>query len=607
MKRLTAILLAMILALGLALPAQAKTAPAQGPLGTPWEVDTEHPVIIVHGIGQSEVFLCEDDNITKVLGSDGKPVQGWPPKIDINGILPKLILPLLASLLLQHDIFLTSTLRGLAGDILSVFKMDETGHPTQNMQVERWHRYGGGVPTSLKDLATLAPAQRSTAYGHIPLEGMADLVGEENMYYFAYDSFGNLGDIVEELYQLIQDILAKHGTDKINVIPISLGGTVMNGLVEYYKDRNIYKQLNNVVYVIAALDGSNIVGDLFTRQFATDNESLYRTMLPGLVEGYLGYLLNIAIRLLPKRLVMKVLDAVIDGAVGDVVGRSTMIWALLPQKYYAQASAEWLSDPSMANIKAQVAKYHDAQVNARDNIVELRSKGVNCYAISEYNYPMYNFVASAKSVSSDGVIHTDSTSMGATSVGVNKPLPADYVPKTPGYMDESRLIDASTGALPDYTWYFKNQDHERTGRCDVVMNLTLRLACGEADPTVHDMPEWPQFNHGREGRWLTSNVDRYKGYDTTKIADDADRAEFIAAYAELKRQSELTIVVPGEREAIEARFTNIMVKIGEWTAPKQPTFWEKAGDKVAWFFSEAFYFGYGPRGFIDPFWRIWCD
>ena len=605
MKRLTAVLLAMLLALGLALPAQAKTAPAQGPLGAPWEVD-DHPVIIVHGIGQSEVFLYDEVTGEKVLGADGKPVQGWPPKIDINGLIPKLIFPLLASLLLQHDIFLTSTLRSLAKEILSVFLMDETGRPAQNMQVERLHRYNGAdkPPTSLADLNSTA---KQMAYGHIPLQGMSDLVSESNVYYFAYDSFGNLGDIVDELYQLIQDILAKHSTDKVNVIPISLGGTIMNGLVEYYKDNNIASQLNNVVYVIAALDGSNLVGDLFTRQLATDNMSLYRTMLPGLVEGYLGFLLNIAIRLLPKRLVMKVLDAVIDGAVGDVVGYSTMIWALLPQKYYAQASAEWLSDPKMADVKAQVGKYHDAQVNARDNIVAMRSQGVNCYAIAEYNFPMYNFVASAKSVSSDGLLQLDSPSMGAASAGVNKPLPADYVPKTPGYMDEGRLVDASTGALPDHTWYFKDQDHERTGRCDVIMNLTLRLACGAADPTVHDMPEWPQFNHGREGRWLTSNVDRYKSFDTTKIADAADRAEFIAAYAEMKRQSELTVVVPGEREAIEARFTNIMVKIGEWAAPKQPTFWEKAGDKVAWFFSEALYFGYGPRGFIDPIWRIWCD
>ena len=605
-KRLTAILLAAMLVMGLALPAQAKTAPPQAPGGAEWELDGEHPSIIVHGIGQSEVFLYEDDNITKVIGSDGKPVQGWPPKIDINGVIPKLIFPLLGSLLLQSDIFLTSTLRDVAGDILSVFAMDLEGRPVQNMQVDRWHRYGGGDPTSFEDLKTIAPEQRRAALNHIPLDQMGELVGEDMMYYFAYDSFGNLEDITDELYQLIQDILVKHGTDKVNIIPISLGGTIINPLVERYND-SIVDQLNNVVYVIAALDGSNLVGDLYTRQFATDNESLYRTMIPGLVDGYLGYLLNVVLRLLPKRLVLKVVDAVIDGVVGGVVSRSTMIWALLPQAYYDQAVAEWLTAPEMASIKRQVADYHTAQVNSRANILDMQARGVRCYAIVDYNFPMYNFVASAKHVNSDGLLQTDSPSLGGTSFGVDVPLPDDYVPKYPGYMDKDRIVDASTGALYKTTWYFKDQDHERTGRSDVVMRLVMRLAGGKDAQDITTMPEWPQFNYGRDGRWLASNVDRYKDFDAAAIEDEADRAEFIAAYAELKRQAEATVVKPGETEAIQKRFSDIMIKLGEWGVPQPQPAWEQGLDKFARFLSEALYFAYGPRGFIDPIWRIWYD
>ena len=606
-KRLTAILLAAMLVIGLALPAGAKTAPPQAPGGAEWELDEEHPVIIVHGIGQSEVFLCEDDNITKVIGDDGNPVQGWPPKIDVNGLIPKLIFPLLGSLLLQSDIFLTSTLKDVAKDILGVFEMDLEGRPVRNMQVDRWHRYGGGAPTSLGDLQTIAPEQRREALNHIPLDQMGDLLGEDMMYYFAYDSFGNLEDIVDELYQLIQDLLVKHGTDKVNIIPISLGGTIMNSLVERYNS-TIVDQLHNVVYVIAALDGSNLVGDLFTRQLATDNESLYRTMIPGLVDGYLGYLLNVVLRLLPKRLVMKVVDAVIDGAVGGIVSRSTMIWALLPQAYYDAAVAEWLSAPEMADIKRQVAEYHTAQVNSTKNILDMQARGVRCYAIVDYNFPMYNFVASAKNVNSDGLLQTASPSMGAYSLGVDVPLPAGYEDLNPGcILDEDRIVDASKGALPDRTWYFKDQDHERTGRSDVVMRLVMRLAGGEQAVDVHAMPEWPQFNYGRDGRWLVNNVNNYKDFDPNTIEDEADRAEFIAAYAELKRQAEGTITKRGEIPAVQQRFTDIMVKIGEWNAPEPPPVWETVLDKVARFLSEALYFGYGARGFIDPIWRIWYD
>jgi len=190
---------------------------------------------------------------------------------------------------------------------------------------------------------------------------------------------------------------------------------------------------------------------------------------------------------------------------------------------------------------------------------------------------------------------------------LDTPLPDDYVPKAPGYMDKDRIVDASTGALPDHTWYFKDQDHERTGRCDVIMSLTLRLSCGAAPVTVRSMPEWPQFNYGRDGRWLTSNVDRYKDFDTAAIADEADRAEFLAAYAEIKRQAENTIVKPGETEAIQKRFSDIMIKLGEWNAPQPQPLWEQGLDSFARFLSDALYFAYGPRGFIDPIWRIWYD
>jgi len=610
-KRMAAGLLVLVLALGLALPAQAvKWEDPQGPGGDPWEVDEVHPVIIVHGIGQSEVFLYDEETGRKATDADGNPIQGWPPKIDINGLIPKLIFPLLASVLLQHDICLTSTLRGLAKEILSVFEMKENGRPKLNMQVERWHRYGGGAPTSLKDLPE---AQREAAYHNIPLRGMADVIPEENMYYFAYDSFGNLEDIVGELYELIQDILAKPehaGAGKVNIIPISLGGTIMNGLVDYYKEENIAGQLNNVVYVIAALDGSNLVGDLFTRQLATDNESLYRTMLPGLVEGYLGYLLNLAVRLLPKRLAMKVVDAVIDGAVGGVVSRCTMIWALLPHEYYPAASAEWLSDPSMDLIRPQVERYHGAQERARDNIVEMRENGVHCYAIVDYNHPMYNFVASAKRVNSDGLLQMDSPSLGGYSAGVNVPLSAEYKAAHPGGiydgLDGMDIVDAAAGDLPDYTWYFKDQDHERTGHCDVVMNLTLRLACGAADPSVRDMPEWPQFNHGRNGDRYKDMLRQAKAVNRAGLAAE-DIAALDAAIALVQAVVDSTISRPTEDAQAEQSLRAIMEKIGAWAPQQGPGFWEKAGDKICWFLSEAAWYTRGPRGFFDPVWRIWCD
>lgn len=75
------------------------------------------------------------------------------------------------------------------------------------------------------------------------------------------------------------------GHDKVNIVPISLGGTVANGLLEYYGEsnpdgKNVYKDLNKVVYIVPALDGSSIVGDIYKKQLTfLDKDYLYNGFL----------------------------------------------------------------------------------------------------------------------------------------------------------------------------------------------------------------------------------------------------------------------------------------------------------------------------------------
>lgn len=607
-KRILSLVLALVMAAGIALPASAGgeepqsgaavSAKAPAAQAAAWELD-ENPVIIVHGIGQSDVYLY-DENDEWVLDDEGEPIKGWPPAFDTGSMISTLLLPLLGSLLLQHDVGLTKAVRKLANDILGNYAMDEKARPVLDMRVEKLHRYNGEAaqPTSLADLPK---DRRGIALDHIPLNDMAALIGDENLYYFSYDSFGNLEDSTEDLYKTIQDVLKKHGSEKVNIIPISMGGVLMNALVEYHPD--VRTKFSNVVYVIAALDGSSIVGDLYSYRAAGDNVSLYKEMLPALVGGWLGNLLNVVIRLLPKKLVRNMLNAVIDGAVGDLLRRSPMIWGLLPQADYDQALKTWLSDPADADVKAQIERYHKAQVNSDKNILAMQKAGVRVYAIAAYNYPLLRIVGSSTQLNADGIIHLDSTSLGATSGFIDTPLPADYKPAKEGYMDKDRIVDASTGTLPDHTFYFKDQNHESTGRCDVIMKLTMRLVTSKNDENVRSMPEWPQFNHGRDGRPLNNAVTAAAKVDTSKLSAE-DLAEFNAARAEIENVKAATIVVPGAQEAAQERFTAIMVKIGEWNAEEGESFWEVLGEKVTGILSDIFYYGYGPRGFSDPIWRV---
>ncbi|MDR1735113.1 MAG: hypothetical protein LBR73_09580 [Oscillospiraceae bacterium] len=496
LRRFTAVLLTLLLTVGLLAPASVTASAAD------YAIDP-NPTILIHGILQSDVYLYNTDG-TQVLDSNGNPIQNFPPAdIDVGGLLAKAALPLLGSLLLQCDIGLSSAVRACINDVLSVMQYDDEGRHINDFRVH-------STPNSLADSSA---EDKAYIYGTLPMRGLADLIGEEKLYFYAYNSFGNLHDIVEELYDMILRVQAEHQSEKVNLVPISMGGVLFNALIEFHPD--VADILGNVVITIGAINGSRIVGDLFTNKLSTDDVNLYYSMFTSLIKGYMGHLVNLLLRLLPKRVVLNVFDAVVEGLVGDVLSKCTMLWGLVPAEDYEEASAMWLSDPSRAAIKAQTDAYQEARVNARANIKALQDQGVHVYAISEWNWKLYAIVSSYDEVNSDGIIDMNSTSLGATSGYVDTPLPEDYVPSDPERVSPDGIVDAGTGTLPLHTWYFKNQNHEATGRCMPIINLVIRLVSSAAYEDV-TTTEWGQFTE----------------FDPVPAAADPDILETILDYAD---------------------------------------------------------------------------
>ena len=580
------------------------------------------PVVLIHGIFQSEVFLQDKDTGEWVLDGDGNRIEGWPPSLDNDALMalaPPLILPLVTSLLFQRDIFLSKTLGDVVLKALDPIRLDKNGMPAQNLQVRRFVDKKG-KPMSLADLEKAGDTEgKNYILRTLPLQGVADTIGEDKVYYFAYDSLGNHEAITKELLKFIKDVSAKHGGVQVKIVPISLGGTFANSLIGYYYDSDLRTSgpngkplLHSVIYVIPALDGSRIGGDVFLKELSTGNKDLYHDMMPLLVEGYMGPLINIGLRLLPKRVVQKVFDGVLDALIGGLASYSTTLWSLVPSGDYEQARKMWLMDEDHAEIRRQTDKYYEAQKNSRANILKMKADGVHVYDIVEYNMLLYSIAGSYKSVNSDTLIQVDSASMGATSVMPGKSLPADYAPKNPNctdpkhnHFDDSRTLDASTGILPEHTWYFKDSNHERTGRNDVILGLVTKLVITDEYMDVHTSKDWPQFNYGRTPGDLKNMVDHAennKGSLTSISA--ADKAELDAAIKEARDVLKKTVVVPGEYEKAFARMDAILVKLDLRGAPE--TDWtETILDAVFGFLNDLLYYGYGPRGFSDFFWAIW--
>ncbi len=546
------------------------------------------PTVVVPGIGQSNVWAL-DENGDFLLDSDGDKINCFPAYFNIGSIVVRVLAPLLLTLLTQHDIGLSAALVDVVKESFAVNMCDNSGKNTGNIMVEKY-------PYSL---AECSEYEKGEIYDAIPLQEYSRLVGEDHLYFFAYNSFGNHLDAVNELYSYIQMVKAETGHSKINLVPISMGGSIANGLLEYYPE--VKNDLNKVVYIVPALNGSTIVGDVLSKDITFLNKDfLYNGFLETLMDEDDAKLVESAIRILPDEVLMKVLGAVVDSLVDDVMVNIPSIWALCPKEYYPALSKKLLSAPEKAELKRQTDMYYNAQVNSLKNIQALVDSGVEVFNIVDYDAPLYQIGNSWNDDNADGVIQLKSTSMGAHSAKVGETLPESYIQANTycsnpehNHISPDRVVDASTGLLPDHTFYFDGQNHEKTARNDIIIALAIKLIATDEIKDVYTSPNFPQFNGGRDIRDVKGLLADAKRVDTSALTPEV-AAELNAAIADAEAMVNSTVAAAGDDERMEERLKACLVAAGA-RAPEEE---EESSDFFA-NLSAWLYKNYGTNGFIE--------
>lgn len=569
----------------------------------------EHcPSIVIPGIFQSNVRYL-DENGNEMLNAEGKPYSAPFFMKSTNEIvknaLEEALIPLAGLLLTQTDIdnrCATAVAEVLGDALLSNIALDNHGKVIKNIQADRY----------TTSLANLTKAERDYALDQIPLDLYVEIAGLDHLYFFSYHSTGNMIDNVKELYELIQIAKKETGHDKVNLVPISQGGSVENALMQYYKDNGLAFEddVNRVCYVVPAADGASVLGDIYHYGLLDDDDALYGYMFPSLLDEdqeYLAYLINLILRILPNADVNNIIDTAVHILIEDYLEYSTMLWALVPSKDYPACREMYLSDPEDVYVREQTDWYYNAQVNARDYILDYKEKGVEFFDIVDYNVTMYQIVDCWDDVNADGIIHLDSESFGATSVAVDVSLPDGYVQANTyctdpahNHIDEARLVDASTGILCESTFYFKNQNHEQTARNDVIMRLAIRILTDESFKNVYSDPAFPQFNYARDSRGIIRTYNLWKDYDTSSLSAE-DAAEFTNALSEIEKAINSTYMPTSEFNAAKDRFDAVVYKIvnGQEKTAETPDAFLTFLAKVFKFWSEIMLRFFGGKGWSD--------
>ncbi len=525
------------------------------------------PSIVVPGIGQSNVWAL-DENGDYLLDADGERIACFPATFDIATIISKVLVPAIFTLVFQADIYLSEALCDVVLDCFAVNACDpETGKNTGNIEVEKY-------PYSV---AECSEYEKKQIYNNIPLQAYSEIAGEDHLYYFAYNSFGNNYDTVAELYDFIQMVKEETGHEKVNIVPISMGGSIANGLFEYYPD--VVNDLNKVVFIVPALNGSTIVGDLYTMNFSFfDKEFLYNGFLETLMDEEEARMIEVIARILPDEVLTGVLQNVAKCLVEDVASNITSLWGLCPKEYYPEAAEALLADKP--EIKKQTDMFYKAQCNSLKNIQTLVDNGVQVFNIVDYDVPLYQIGSSWNNDNADGVIHLSSTAMGVKSAIVGETLGDDYKQANTSkncsdpshnHISPDGVIDASTGLLPDTTFYFDGQNHEKTARNDIIISLATRLLAKDDIKDVYSTPEYPQFNGSRDTRGLNNTYipAAQKALAETPNLSVEDRAELEDAIADAQAFVNGTVCYDGEYREVEDRIVKILTKIGAWTVEEE--------------------------------------
>lgn len=522
------------------------------------------PIVVVHGIMQSQVYV-QDKEGNDVLTSDGFPiVEGMDMQFmfdmkTITDAIPSIILKLVLGLITgNRDVFVDELVRVVDSAFNShYFKPDGTRENGIHVD-EYWYSnevamtkpdksYGYAQGYKKDDNGNTLPSYK---YEHeydfikaqVDITGYCEKAGYDHAYYFAYSSFGDTLETAERLDSYINMVKEQTGHDKVTVVFISLGGTIGNAYLAKYCDP---ADIDRVIYAAAATDGSYLLSDLMNAALSFDDSELfYSEMLPLILQladsglDWLGYLLNFVTRAIPHSLFTDHVDYIAGRVIKEVLGNLIMncpsMWALVPSAEYEALAAKYISDEAHAPLKAKTDEYYQIQKNAAATARKLTEEGMDIFVICGYGLPLPSAIENWD-YSSDNIIQIQSTSLGATSAKYGEKLPSDYRPAIDSsYISPDGSLDAGTCALPDRTWFVKNQSHLKLqSSVEDVIALCIDIAINKeiTDARVNN-GGYSQFNEYRDNKGLRDVINTYNRITEEQAAaiSAEDKAELDALY-----------------------------------------------------------------------------
>ncbi len=439
------------------------------------------PCVILPGIGQSKVEL---------VNAGGEKIKmAWPLDVEGEAILEALKMPLAKMMLFRRDAGFSDKVKEILCEIADPIATLPDGSMKNTLRVVSYPR----------SLAECSADEKRYIYKMVPLQMLSERIGEENLFFFAYNSFGDTYEIAEELSAYIDMVKEKTGSDKVNLVPVSLGGALSTAYFQLFRHK---KDVKRVMYFVAALGGSHLIADVMEKNIIPENGV---SMIEMLVNREAAEKAGGFLKMLPGGVFEATVNKVLDGINETVLGNSMSMWGIIPPERYPALANRYLSDEKHKALREKADRFYEFRLHFPETVRELEAEGVEFFAICGYGLQLLALAGTDK-MSSDGIIHISSTSMGAKSAPLGETLgegdgeERHCKDEAHCHISPDKTIDASYGLWPEATWYFASQRHDDTAYNDKALGIAARVLSDDSFKNIYSDPEFPQFGVAHDNR-----------------------------------------------------------------------------------------------------------
>ncbi len=439
------------------------------------------PCVILPGIGQSKV---------EQVDAEGKRIKmAWPIDVDGEEVLGSLKGALMKMMLFRRDAGFSDKVASIIKDITDPIATMPDGSMKNTLRVVSY-------PYSL---AECSPDEKRYIYKMVPLQQLSERIGEENLYFFAYNSFGDTYETARELSDFIDMVKEKTGSERVNLVPVSLGGALSTAYFQLFSHK---KDIKRVMYFVAALGGSHLIADLMAKDIVTANAL---SMIEMLADKKTADTLGGFLKMMPDGVFDTTADKAIDALCSSVLANSLSMWGIIPPERYEALADKYLSDSSRRAVRERADRFYEYRLRFPETVRELEAQGVEFFAVCGYGLSFPGVVKSDK-MSSDGIINVSSTTLGALSAPLGERLtefPEEGRHCTDGthkHLSPDGTVDAAYGLWPERTWYFAGQRHDDTAYNDKALGVAARVLSDDSFTDIFSDPDFPQFGVAQDNR-----------------------------------------------------------------------------------------------------------